>query len=42
MSKDDIITLALDCQEKFNLALTNINKAIGELNYNSEKLESEF
>ena len=42
MSNDDIITLALDCQEKFNSALTNINKGIGELKYNFEKLESEF
>ena len=42
MSKDDIITLALDYQDKFNSALANINKDIGELKHKSEKLEPEF
>ena len=31
MSADDIITLALEYQDKFNLTLANINKDIGEL-----------
>ena len=35
MSKDDIITLGLDYQEKFN-------RDIGELKYKFEKLESEL
>ena len=42
MSKDDIITLALDYQDKFNSTLTNINKDIGELKYKFEKPESEL
>ena len=40
MSKDDIITLTLDYQDKFNSTLDNINKGIGELKYKFEKLES--
>ena len=39
MSKDDIITLALDYQDKFNSSLASINKDIGELKYTFEKLE---
>ena len=42
MSKDDIITLALDYQDKFNSSLANINKDLGELKYKFEKLESEL
>ena len=42
MSKDDIITLPLDYQDKFNSTLTNINKDIGELKYKFEKLGSEL
>ena len=42
MSKDDIITLALSFQDKFNSTLANINIDIGELNYKFEKLESEL
>ena len=42
MSKDDIITLALYFQDKFNSTLANINIDIGELNYKFEKLESEL
>ena len=41
-SKDDIITLALEYQEKFNSTRVDINKGIGELKYIFEKLESEF
>ena len=39
MNEDNIITLALEYQKKFNLTLGNINKDIGELKYKSEKLE---
>ena len=42
MSKDDIITLTLDYQDKFNSILANINKGTGELKYKFEKLESEL
>ena len=42
MSKDNIIILALDYQDKFNSTLVNINKDIGELKYKFEKLESEL
>ena len=42
MSEDDIITLALDYQDKFNSTLANISKDIGELKYNFEKPESEL
>ena len=42
MSKDGIITLALEYQDKFNLTLANINKNIGKLKYKCERLESEF
>ena len=42
MSKDDIITLALDYQNKFNSTLANINKDIAELKYKFEKLASEL
>ena len=42
MSKDDIITLALYFQDKFNSTLANINIDIGELNYKFEKVESEL
>ena len=42
MSKDDIITLALDYQDKFNSSLANINKDLRELKYKFEKLESEL
>ena len=42
ISKDDIITLALDYQDKVNWALANINKDIGELKHKSEKLDPEF
>ena len=42
MSKDDIITLVLDYQDKFKSTLANINKDIGELKYKFEKLESEL
>ena len=42
MSKDNIITLPLDYQDKFNSTLTNINKDIGELKYKFEKLGSEL
>ena len=38
MSKDDIITLALDYQDKFNSTLANINKDIEELRYKFERL----
>ena len=38
MSKDDIITLALDYQDKFNSTLANINKDIGELNISLRSL----
>ena len=31
MSKDNIITLALDYQDKFNWTLANINKDIGRV-----------
>ena len=31
MSEDDIITLALEYQDRFNLTLANINKDIEEL-----------
>ena len=33
MSIDDIITLALNYQDKFNSTLVNINKDIGELKF---------
>ena len=33
MSIDGIITLALNCQDKFNSTLFNINKDIGELKF---------
>ena len=39
MSKDHIITLALDYQDKFNSTVANIDKVIGELKYKFEKLE---
>ena len=42
ISKDDIITLALNYQDKFNSTLANINKYIGELKYKFEKLDSEL
>ena len=42
MSKDDIISLALDYQDKFNSTLGNINKDIGELKYTFGKPESEL
>ena len=42
MSKDDIITLALDYQDKFNSTLANINKDIGELKYKFQRLESKL
>ena len=42
MSKDDIITFALDYQDKFNSTLANISKDIGELKHKFEKLESEL
>ena len=42
MNKDEIITLALDYQDKFNSTLANISKDIGELKYKFEKLESEL
>ena len=42
MSTDNIITLALDYQDKFNSTLFNINKDIGELKYKFEKLMSEL
>ena len=38
MSKDDVITLALDYQDKFNSTLANINKDIEELRYKFESL----
>ena len=41
MSKDDMITLTLDYQDKFNSTLGNINKDIGKLKYKLEKLELE-
>ena len=40
MSKDDIITLAFDYQDRFNS--NNISKDIGEVKYKFEKLESEL
>ena len=40
MSKDDIIILVLDYQDKFNSTLANINKDIRELKYKFGKLES--
>ena len=42
MSKDDIITLVLGYQDKFNSTLANINEGIGELKYKFQKLESEL
>ena len=42
MSKDDMITLTLDYQDKFNSTLGNINKDIGELKYKLAKLELEL
>ena len=42
MSKDGIITLALDYQDKLNLTLANINKDIGESKYKFQKLVSEL
>ena len=42
MSKDDIINLASDYQDKFNLTLANINKDIGELKIKLVKLKSEL
>ena len=42
MSKDDIIILVLDYQDKFNSTLANINKDIRELKYKFGKLESEL
>ena len=42
ISTDDIITLALNYQDKFNSTLANINKDIGELKYKFEKLDSEL
>ena len=42
MSTVNIITLALDYQDKFNSTLFNINKDIGELKYKFEKLKSEL
>ena len=42
MSKDDIITLVLGQQGKFNSTLANINKDIGELKFKFEKLELEL
>ena len=42
MSKDGIITLALEYHDKFNLTLAKINKDIGELKYKFEKLELEL
>ena len=41
MSKDDVITLALDYQDKFISTLANINKDIGELKCKFEKLQPE-
>ena len=38
MSKDDIITLALDYQDKFNSTLANNNKDTEELRYKFESL----
>ena len=42
MSKDGIITQALDYQDKFNSTLANISKDNGELKYKFEKLGSEL
>ena len=42
MSKDDIINLASDYQDKFNSTLTNINQDIGELKFKLVKLKSEL
>ena len=42
MSKDDIINLASDYQDKFNSTQTNINKDIGELKFKLVKLKSEL
>ena len=42
MSKGDIITLASDYQDKFNLTLANTNKDIGKLKYKFEKFELEL
>ena len=42
MSKDDIINLASDYQDKFNSTQTNISKDIGELKFKLVKLKSEL
>ena len=42
MSKDDIINLASDYQDKFNSTLTNINQDIGELKFKLVKLKLEL
>ena len=42
ISEDNIVTLALDYQAKFNSTMFDIDKGIGGLKYNFEKPGSEF
>ena len=42
LSKDEVIALALEYQNKFDSTLTNINKEISDLRQNYEKMQSEL
>ena len=42
LSKDEVIALALECQNKFDSTLANINKEISALRQNYEKIQSEL
>ena len=42
LSKDEVIALALEYQNKFDSTLTNIDKEISDLRQNYEKMQSEL
>ena len=42
LTKDEVITLTLEYQAKFDNTLSNINKELSELRNNFKKIESEL
>ena len=42
LSKDEVIALALEHQNKFDSTLKNINKEISDVRQNYEKMQSEL
>ena len=42
LAKDEVITLTLEYQAKFDNTLSNINKELSELRNNFKKIESEL